>query len=270
MLQCGVEPAAVIAALESTEATGGGRDAGDVRVAEVAGDGVGAGAAGEGAGAAMGLLAQAVQPGGGGVALVLAGEAAAGEEVGGGAVGGGTVADGLVSALSTVVQSHLYSQLCYDIRYALNHPPIAKGLFEEASLFPLLLRSLALLQGMHPIRRAVRRHVEHEEGSWADAFSLCTEVAHLFPCIVSGLPTHAADGSSSPQPAVRYATAVRSISVVLTEWLIKHAGCVGWNRTWWRASAGIEIGDEGLTLWGLTAAIIVRCGIERCPAAAPC
>lgn len=66
----------------------------------------------------------------------------------------------VVSMASSVVQPHLYSQLCYDIRYALNHPPISLNLYTEPRLLPIFLESLELLQGMHPIKRMLHVHTE--------------------------------------------------------------------------------------------------------------
>ena len=80
---------------------------------------------------------------------------------------------------SALISTHLYSQVAYDVRYALNHAPIAVQLVSDGGLLPLLLRSLALTQGMHPLRRRLLTHVEREEHTWADAFSLSAELAQL-------------------------------------------------------------------------------------------
>jgi hypothetical protein len=56
-------------------------------------------------------------------------------------------AEHVVSAKSPVISTHLYSQLAYDVRYTLNHPPLAIQLISRPLLIPLLMRCLALVQG---------------------------------------------------------------------------------------------------------------------------
>ena len=48
----------------------------------------------------------------------------------------------MVSATSPVIAKHLYSQLAYDVRYTLNHPPLAYELISKSEHVPLLLRCL--------------------------------------------------------------------------------------------------------------------------------
>ena len=55
--------------------------------------------------------------------------------------------------------------------------PIPTSPWAQSKELPLAMYSM---QGMQPMRRAVRQHVEREDTAWADAFSLSTEIAQLF------------------------------------------------------------------------------------------
>ena len=88
-------------------------------------------------------------------------------------------AEEVVSARSALITKHIYSQLAYDVRYALNHAPLAQQLVEAAHLVPLLMRCHTLVQGMHTLRRRTLHHIEHEDHAWADAFSLSTEFGQV-------------------------------------------------------------------------------------------
>ncbi|KAL1519345.1 hypothetical protein AB1Y20_022871 [Prymnesium parvum] len=130
----------------------------------------------------------------------------------------------VVSVTSAVVQSHLYSQLCYDIRYALNHPPISRKLYSEPRLLPIFLESLELLQAKMYVLDVLAL-AEQEENSWADAFSLGTEVAHLFPCVISGLgqDLNTISGDAKVEELgwqrARYHEAVQAICSKLDHWI---------------------------------------------------
>jgi len=153
----------------------------------------------------------------------------------------------VVSAKSPIVSSHLYSQVCYDVRYTLNHLPLADAFMRRGELLPLLLRCLSLCQGLYPIRRRTQMHVVREENTWADAFSLGTEMSQLFPHVVAGIAAPETDPDASAkiglalslpcatparaQVAARYVAAVTHTTRSLRAWLLCHRaarlGCDG-------------------------------------------
>ena len=144
----------------------------------------------------------------------------------------------VVSAKSPIVSSHLYSQVCYDVRYTLNHLPLADAFMRRGELLPLLLRCLSLCQGLYPIRKRTQMHVVREENTWADAFSLGTEMSQLFQHVVAGIAAPETDPDASAkiglalslpcatparaQVAARYVAAVTHTTRTLRAWLLCH------------------------------------------------
>jgi len=114
------------------------------------------------------------------------------------------------------ISDHIYSQLCYDIRYVLNLPEVARDLHAHPDQLALFVQSLCMLQGMHPSRRALLTRADADSETWAYAFQLAAEVAHIFPSAVGGIGL--IGGGRAAQHRA-YLTMLRMCARALAQWL---------------------------------------------------
>ena len=80
----------------------------------------------------------------------------------------------------------------------------------------LFVQSLCMLQGMHPSRRALLTRADADSETWAYAFQLAAEVAHIFPSAVGGIGL--IGGGRAAQHRA-YLTMLRMCARALAQWL---------------------------------------------------
>ena len=153
-----------------------------------------------------------------------------------------------------VISAHLYAQLCYDVRYTLNHAPLAAQLLRQSELLPLLLRSISLVQGIQTLRRRTQVHVVREDHTWQDAFSLVCEMAHLFPCILAGVAGGGdgeAEGASQLRrmPSVTHGICAADAATLKREAMARYVAAVTHTlratETWLASQRARRLGREG-------------------------